>query len=316
MKTKTKKFLLSSSLLSMIIFLSGCMRYDDAGDPTGLIYEYLVVPTENLIEWLAGTFNGNYGLAIIIVTIIIRMIIFPLNISQQKKTMTQQIKMSGVKPVLDEIQHEIRTSKDPVEKQELQNELVEVYKENDLSVMGGMSLLPLLIQLPVFTALFQAIRLNNNIQTATFLGISLGERSILIAILAALVYYMQSLVMMSSMPDEQKKQSRMMMMMNPLMILFISVGSPAGLGLYWLVGGIIAVAQSYLINTFYKPKLEAEMEEKYGPQKKVTRKPKRRQVNNPNQKTKSYKASSNSPFDKKNKNVKRKGRNSGKQRRN
>src|SRR5699024_162759 len=141
-------------------------------------------------------------------------IIFPLNISQQKKTITQQIKMSGVKPVLDEIQAEMKATDDPQEKQELQNELVEVYRENDISLMGGIGCLPLLIQLPIFTALYQAVSLSPEIKASTFLGISLGERSIILAILAGIVYYAQSVLMMAGMPEEQKKQSRTMMLMN------------------------------------------------------------------------------------------------------
>lgn len=315
MKTRTKKLLLSTSLLSIMVFLSGCMRYDSDKNPVGLVYEYLVVPTQFAIGWLANLFGGSYGLAILAITILVRLLIFPLNISQQKKTMTQQIKMSGVKPVIDEIQAEIKQSKDPAEKQDLQNELVAIYKENDISVMGGIGCLPLLIQLPIFTALFQAVSLSPEIKASTFLGISLGDRSIIIAVLAGIVYYAQSVLMMQGMPENQRQQSRSMMLMNPLMILFFSLTGPAGLALYWLAGGLIAVIQSYFINQYYKPKLEAQMAEKYGPQEMVKRKPKvstRKDVT-PSQ---PRRAPSNSPFSTKSSQSGKKkgsGRNAGKQ---
>lgn len=314
MKKRTKRVLLSSSLLFLMIFLSGCMRYDSAGNPTGVIYEFLVVPTQQAIVWLANLFGGSYGFAIIAITILVRLIIFPLNISQQKKTIVQQIKMAGVKPVMDEIQREMKETNDPAEKQELQTELMQVYRDNDISMLGGIGCLPLLIQLPIFTALFQAVNLSPEIKNATFLGIELGERSILLAILAGIVYYAQSVLMMQGMPEEQKKQSRSMMLMNPLMILFFSLTGPAGLSLYWLAGGVIAVVQSYFTNQYYKPKLEAELEAKNGPVKKVTRQKKRKDVT-PVSTRKS--TPSNSPFAKKN-NVKRNsgkqnGRNTGKQ---
>ena len=313
MKKRSKKLLLSSTLLAMMVFLSGCMRYDSGGNPTGMIYEYLVVPTQQAIVWLANIFGGSYGFAIIAITILVRLVIFPLNLSQQKKTITQQIKMAGVKPVMDEIQREMKETDDPAEKQELQTELMSVYRDNDISMLGGIGCLPLLIQLPIFTALFQAVNLSPEIKNSTFLGIQLGQRSILLAILAGIVYYAQSVLMMQGMPEEQKKQSRSMMLMNPLMILFFSLTGPAGLSLYWLAGGVIAVAQSYITNQYYKPKLEAELAAKSGPVKQVKRKPKRKDVT-PAAARKT--GPSNSPFAKKTNSGKQgKGRNAGKQKR-
>lgn len=316
MTKRTKKLLLSGALLMLIVVLSGCMRYDAAGMPTGIIYEYLVVPTQIAIHWLADLFGGSYGLAILAITIIVRIIIFPLNISQQKKTMSQQIKMSGVQPAISEIQAEIKEAKDPQEKQELQDELVQIYKENNISVMGGLGCLPLLIQLPIFTALFQAINLAPEIKASTFLGIGLGGRSILLAVLAGVVTYFQSALMMVTMPEEQKKQSKSMMLMNPIMILFFSLTGPAGLSLYWIAGGLIAVVQQYIINEYYKPKLEAEMAATHGPQKMVKRKPKTKRAT-PAQPT-APKAPSSSPFGTKSSSGTKsgKGRNAGKQRRN
>ncbi len=277
MKNRNKKFLLTGLLMSLMVFLSGCMQYDQSGNPEGFIYEYLVIPTQQFIVWLAELFGGNYGLAIIAITIIVRIIILPLSLNQQKKATAQQVKMSAVKPVTEEIQAEMKAASSPEEQQELQAELMEVYRENDINLMGGLGCLPLLIQLPIFTALFQAINLSEDIASATFLGISLGESSILLAILAAGVYFLQSLVMMKGMPEEQRKQSRSMMFMSPLMILFFSINGPAGLSLYWLAGGVIAVIQSYITNRFVKPRIEAEVKEKHG-DKNITRKRKKKAV--------------------------------------
>ena len=253
MKKRTKKLLLSAALLMLIVVLSGCMRYDASGAPTGVIYEYLVVPTHIAIHWLSDLFGGSYGVATLAITIITNLIIFPLKISQQKKSMTQQIKMSGVQPAINEIQAEIKETKDPQEKQELQDELVALYKDNNISVMGGLGCLPLLIQLPIFTALFQAINLAPEIKASTFLGIGLGGRSILLAIIAGVITYFQSSLMLVTMPEEQKKQSKSMMLMNPIMILFFSVTGPAGLALYWIAAGLVSVIQQYIINQYLSP---------------------------------------------------------------
>lgn len=271
-----KKWLLSGGMLSLVLFLSGCMRVDQAGNPTGgfsqFMYDYLVLPTQQFIEILADIF-GSYGLAIIVITIIVRILILPLSIKQQRSTMEQQVKMQAIKPATDEIQAEMKETEDPQEKAELQQELMEVYRENNVSMLGGLSgCLPLLIQMPVFTAMFQAIRMSESIASATWLGIQLGERSIILAIVTGVLYYVQSKVMLMGMPEEQQKQSKTMMLMNPVMILMFSITGPAGLTLYWFAGGFVAIAQSLVTNLYYKPKLEKELKEKHGDVEVVERK--------------------------------------------
>lgn len=285
MKNRTKKWLLSGGMLSLILFLSGCMRVDQSGTPTGamsqFLYDYLVLPTQSVIEILADMFGGNYGLSIIAITIIVRILILPLSIKQQRTTLEQQTKMAVVKPVADEIQAEIKETNDAQEKQELNAELMELYKENNVNMLGGLSgCLPLLIQMPVFTAMFQAIRMSESIQSATWLGIQLGERSIILALLTGAVYYVQTKVMSAGMPEDQRKQSSTMMLMNPVMILMFSITGPAGLTLYWFAGGFVAIGQSLLTNLYYKPKIEKELKEKHGDKQVVERKkPSRKKIN-------------------------------------
>ncbi|GAA0352500.1 membrane protein insertase YidC [Alkalibacterium iburiense] len=252
------------------------MRVDQEGNPTGgfsqFLYDYLVIPTQQFIEILADFF-GSYGLAIIAITIIVRILILPLSIKQQRSTMEQQVKMEAIKPATQEIQEEMKETDDPQEKQELQQELMEVYRENNVSMLGGLSgCLPLLIQMPVFTAMFQAIRMSESIASATWLGIQLGDRSVILAVVTGLLYYVQSRVMMMGMPEEQRNQSKTMMLMNPVMILMFSITGPAGLTLYWFAGGIVAIIQSLVTNLYYKPKLEKELKEKHGDVQVVERK--------------------------------------------
>ncbi|API90351.1 hypothetical protein BKP56_12065 [Marinilactibacillus sp. 15R] len=298
--------------------MAGCIRIDDSGKPAGSIsqflYDYLVLPTQQFIELLHGIF-GSYGLAIIAITIIVRILILPLSIRQQRATMEQQVKMSVIKPAADEIQAELKSVTDPKEKQELNAELMSLYRENNVNMLGGLGCLPLLIQMPVFTAMFQAIRMSESIQNASFLGIGLGERSILLALATGAVYYIQSRVMLLGMPEDQRKQSNTMMLMNPIMLLFISFSSPAGLTLYWLVGGFVAIAQSVITTFYYKPKVQAELKEKHGEVQVVERKRKPRKeaekvVDNSQNASSSNRNKKNaSPFESKNK------RNQGKQKR-
>ncbi|SEL16724.1 YidC/Oxa1 family membrane protein insertase [Carnobacterium iners] len=258
---KLNKYLLTGSLLSVMLFLSGCMSTDKQGNPEGFIYEFLVVPTQNLILWLADTFNGSYGFAIIIITLIVRVIILPLNLSQSRKSLAQQERTAVIKPELDVIQAKQKAATTSEEKATAQQELMSLYKENNMSMLGGIGCLPLLIQMPIFTAMFQAIRLSGPIAASTFLGINLGTRNIPLAIGAGLIYLVQAYVSMIGISPEQKKQMKTMMYMNPIMILMFTISSPAGLGLYWLVGGFFGVFQTILTNFYYKPRIQAEIAE-------------------------------------------------------
>ncbi|HEX5351655.1 MAG TPA: membrane protein insertase YidC [Trichococcus sp.] len=260
MKLK-KKLLLSAEMMALLVVLTGCMQYDENKNPTGFIYDYLVVPTGNLIVMLAEILNGNYGLAIIAITIIVRLAIMPLNFSQIKKTMVQQEKMKYIKPELEDIQFRQKNAQSPEEKAAVSQEMMALYKENNISMTGGVGCLPILIQMPIFTAMYQAVNLTPEISASTFLGINLGVSSPLLAILAGVAYVIQGYVSTIGMPQETKSQMKSMMLMNPIMILMFSWSSPAGLALYWLAGGIFAAAQTALQNHMIKPKIQKQVEE-------------------------------------------------------
>lgn len=266
---KNKKIQLTATLAGLMLFLSGCMSYDTNGNPTGIIYEYLVTPLQQLIIRLAELFGGNYGLAIIAITVIVRIIILPMNLSQSKKALVQQEKMALVKPEIDEIQAALKNAQSNEEKAEIQQEMMAFYKANDINMLGGIGCLPLLIQMPVFTAMYQAINLSDEIASSTFLGVNLGAPYILFAIVAGAIYLGQAYVSMLGMTPEQKKQSRTMMFMSPIMITMISFTSPAGLALYWIAGGIFAVAQTLITNMVFKPKLKAKLAEEFKNRPKV-----------------------------------------------
>lgn len=260
MKLK-KKLLLSAEMMTLLLILSGCMQYDENKNPTGLIYDYLVVPTGKLIVMLAEFLSGNYGLAIIVITIVVRLAIMPMNVNQIKKSMVQQEKMKYIKPELEDIKFRQQNAQTSEEKAAVSQEMMALYKENNISMTGGVGCLPILIQMPIFTAMYQAVHLTPQIAQSTFLGINLGDKSPLLAILAGVAYLAQGYVSTIGMPEETKSQMKTMMLMNPIMILMFSWSSPAGLALYWLAGGIFAAVQTLLQNRMIKPKIQQQVEE-------------------------------------------------------
>lgn len=282
MKLNQRKIQMIGLLLIVVLVASGCVSYDDAGNPTGWVYQYLGQPASQFLDFLANIFNGSYGIAIIIVTIITRLIMMPSSVNMTKNSMISQTRMKIAQPEIDEIKAEIEATKDPKEQAALNQEMMAVYKKYDINMMGGLSgCLPLIIQMPIISAVYTAIRSSERITQSSFLGLNLGEQSILIVVLVVLVTGLQGWMMQRNMPKSDNPQaaqtSRTMMLMNPLMLGWISWISAAGLGLYFLVGGLFALVQQFYTNKIVRPKIQemlAEEEEnhKSNPRKARARK--------------------------------------------
>lgn len=278
LNTKIKKYMLTGTLLSAVLFLSGCMRFDqETGAPQGflseIVYDFLIIPLDQFLNFL-GEFLGNYGLAIIVFTLLFRLILLPLTLRQQKGIIESQIKMSAIQPVTQEIQAELKATDDPQEQQALNMELMEIYRENDVNIGGQLSAgcLPLLLQMPIFVAMLQVLRRSNEIANASFMGMELGERSIILAVITGAIYLLQSRMMIKNMPEEQQATAGTTMYITPVMMFMFAVSGPAGIGLYWLVSGVFTIGQQLFNQLYYKPRIEANIREKLGPVKKIERK--------------------------------------------
>lgn len=271
---KFKNWLLGSGLLGVLLLLSGCVRQNSDGTPdtSGLVYRMLVVPLENFLNWMVTSFDWSYGLAIIVLTIIVRLIIMPLGINQSKKSLIQSEKMQSIKPQIDAAQAKVKQATTQEEQMEAQREMQAVYKENNVSMMGGMGCLPLLIQMPIFSALYYTARFSEGIQHSTFIGIDLAKPSYLLVVFVGVAYLLQGYISLIGVPEEQKKTMRSMMIASPLMIVFMSFTSPAGVALYWVVGGVFSCIQTFITNVLMRPRIKAQIQEelKKNPPKQVS----------------------------------------------
>lgn len=268
---KLKRFSVAGLIMASLLFLTGCVRTTKAGKPYGMTYEYLAKPMQHLMEWLAAHLGNNYGWAIIVIVVVVRTILLPVMFSQMKRSMVMQEKMAQIQPQLKELQKKQREAKSPEEQAAVGSEMMALYRDNNVSLTGGIGCLPLLIQLPVFAALYAAIRYSPDLYHATFMGIALGKPSMLLAILSFIAYAAQSYLGLVGVPEEQKKQMRAAIWLSPFMTFFISLTSSAGLGLYFFIGGLFAILQTLLINT-YRPRIRRQLaeERKNNPIKKPT----------------------------------------------
>ncbi|MEA4830021.1 MAG: YidC/Oxa1 family membrane protein insertase, partial [Enterococcus thailandicus] len=141
---KWKNWLLGSGLVTVLLFLSGCVRTDSHGNPdtSGFVYRVLVHPMGQAITYLVENFNWSYGWAVIVLTIIVRLVILPLGISQSKKTMIQSEKMQALKPQVSAAQEKLKAATTREEQVAAQAEMQQVYKDNGMSMTGGIGCLP------------------------------------------------------------------------------------------------------------------------------------------------------------------------------
>lgn len=273
MKSK-KPLQLGLAVAVLLPLLSGCVQRTKSGKPYGLVYDYLAVPGQHVMEWLANMLGHSYGWAIIVVTVVVRMVLLPVMVRQLRNSTVQQEKISAIKPQMTEIQKRQKAATTTEEKNAIGQEMMQLYSQNGISMTGGIGCLPLLIQMPIFAALYAAIQYSPELSSSTFMGIPLGKSSILLAVLSFLAYLLQGYLSMIGMPADQRKAMRMTMVVSPVMILFFTISTSAGLGLYFFIGGIFACVQTLIIN-LYRPRIrrEIEAEMKKNPPKIVKPKP-------------------------------------------
>lgn len=130
-------------------------------------------------------------------------------------------------------------------------------------MLGGIGCLPLLIQLPFFSALYFSAQYTEGVAKSVFLGIPLGKASILLTIIVGILYFIQSALTLVGVDEVQKEQMKKMMYMSPLMIVIFSFTAPAGVTLYWVVGGFIMIIQQLIINHYIRPQLRKRVAEEY-----------------------------------------------------
>ena len=224
------------------------------------------------------SFTHNYGFAIILMTVIIRVILYPL----MQKQMVSMREMQKIQPLMKAVQEKYKN-----DKERLNKELMALYKEHKVNPMSGC--LPLLIQMPILILLFQVLRkfkyyipnteiidggflwianqytIMENGELVTKAGLALSERLIPFGIFGIEYIGILPFLVAGSMYIQQKMTStggtagskdggsaqqtqKMMTIMMPLMIGFMSFSLPSGLTLYWFTSTLLGIGQQYLIN--------------------------------------------------------------------
>ncbi len=228
-------------------------RLEQAGRdlPKSIDYGWFGVlarPLVQMLKWLYG-YTHNYGVAIIILTVLIKIVFWPLT---HKSYKSMQV-MKKLQPKINQVREKYKD-----DREKLNQELMMLYRTYKVNPMGGC--LPMVLQIPVFFALYRM--LSNSVElfhqpfalwvhdlTAPdrlYIGFTiptLGGLPVLTILMGLSMFLQQKMTPSSGDPRQEK-----MMMLMPVMFTFFFINVPSGLVLYWLVNNILSIAQQYWIN--------------------------------------------------------------------
>ncbi len=226
------------------------------GSVIGLISRGVIIPTFNFL----GKFIHNYGLIILIMTILIKIVVSPLTIKSYKSS----AKMNVIKPEIDKLNEKYPKQEDALKKQQA---MMELYKRAGISPMGGC--LPMLLQLPILYAMFRFFPASIELRQQKFLwaddlsaydsildlpfNIPLyGDHVSLFALLMALSMFLYSKMTSSQMSNDPSMAGMkfMSVWLMPLMMLFICNNLSSGLSYYYLLSNLITMFQTWFVRRF------------------------------------------------------------------
>ena len=211
------------------------------------IFAWMAVPLLGALKWIFG-FIGNYGWAIIVLTILINLAIFPL----RHKSVVSMRKMQMLQPQLKAIQDRYADLKvtDPA-RQKMNTEVMNLYREKGVNPASGC--VPMLLTLPVLFAFYSLLQQSIELRGAPFVGwirdLSAPDPYFVTPLLmGATMFWQQKITPSTADPTQQR-----IMMIMPLMLSVMFLWAPSGLVLYWFVSNVWAIGQQYFTNWLLGP---------------------------------------------------------------
>lgn len=260
----TKRLLAALALVTVFaLVLSGCAT-QTTQKPTPISHNssnwwdaWVVYYLSQFVLWIAKVCGGSYGWAIIIFTVIIRVILLPLNAVQINSTR----KMQEIQPELKALQEKY-SSKDLETRNKLNEETQKLYKEAGVNPYAGC--LPMVIQLPVMWALYQAIWRTPELQNGKFLWMDLGKPDpyYILPILAAVFTFLSSYIATLSVPkSSQTTMTKMMSYAMAIMVGIWAIVFQSAISLYWVISNLFQVGQTLVLQNPFKYRKEQEAKE-------------------------------------------------------
>ena len=200
-----------------------------------------------------GQLVKNYGLSVILITLLIRLVLYPIT----KKTAMQSEGMKNAKPKLDKLEAKYKGKTDQESMMQKSQEMMVIYKEYGINPLSGC--LFSLIQIPLFFAFLESLNRLPAIFEEKFLGFELGTSPmialksghwlylIFVILVVVTTFFSFKLNQTASMSQDQEKQMKMMMNMSIIFIGIASISMSLGIELYWIVNSAFTIVQNLLV---------------------------------------------------------------------
>jgi YidC/Oxa1 family membrane protein insertase len=211
------------------------------------IFSWMVVPLLSALKWLYG-FLGNYGWAIIVLTILLNLVLF----YPRHRSVVAMRKMQEIQPQMKAIQERYADLKatDPA-KQKMNTEIMNLYRERGVNPASGC--VPMLLTMPVLLAFYSLLAMSIELRGAPFVGwihdLSAPDPYFVIPLLMGITMFWQQRITPTAADPTQQK----VMMIMPVMFTAMMAFSPSGVVLYWTISQVWAIAQQYLTNRLIGP---------------------------------------------------------------
>ena len=210
-------------------------------------FSFIAKPMFAFLNWLHG-YIGNWGWAIVVLTLVIRIVLFPLTY----KGMLSMNKLKELAPKMKELQVKYKG-----EPQKLNMHMMELYKKNGANPMGGC--LPILMQIPIFFAIYRVLLNAIELKGAEWIlwikDLSLMDPYFVLPILMGITMFLQQKLTPTNFTDPMQEK---IMKFLPLIFTFFFVTFPAGLTLYWFINNVCSVVQQIFVNKLFEKHKKAE----------------------------------------------------------
>ncbi len=243
MNKRTKIWLTLGLMSVLAIVLSGCAptnygaHEEITANTDGFWKHYFVWPMAWLIREISHLVGNDFGIGIIITTLLVRLVILPLMIKQTKSMGGMQV----IQPEMVKLREKY-SSKDQETQQKLQQEMMKLYQEHNVNPLAGC--LPILIQMPILIAFYNAL--------------GKPDPFFILPIMSAVLTYLQQKISMAG--QEDNPQMKIMLYVFPIMIFIMGVTLPSALSLYWVVGYIFSIIVTVVIMKPMREKIKLQTE--------------------------------------------------------
>ncbi|KGG54637.1 membrane protein insertase YidC [Lactobacillus sp. wkB10] len=261
-KKNVKRLLVLLTVVALAVVLTGCASN---AKPVPISHtsgswwnRWVIYYMSTFLLWLSKLVGNNYGWAIIIFTIIVRLILYPLSAIQIKST----TKMQKIQPEIDALRKKYPGS-DTESRTLLSQETNKLYKEAGINPYAGC--LPLIIQLPVMYALYGAIWQTPQLQTGHFMWMDLGKPDpyFIMPILSMILTFISTYISQLSTPKESQTLSTKIMTYGmAIMVGVMGIYFQSAIVVYWVISNLFQVVQTFILQNPIKYRRELEEKER------------------------------------------------------